>query len=145
MGKNDLLHKTPSHVATDIDVVMGVRFGHRINVVLEILDAEVVLQNLVLSLVILTLQACAILSHVDDGSTIAVRDPLHELPEADSIRTKPRRLCLRTDRLAILVLEEKLEVTGKVIGIGFGGDVLDVVGTVVVPESVSRSTMMVSK
>lgn len=55
------------------------------------------------------------------------------------MRTKPGRLCLGANGCAVLVLEEELEVAGKVLGVGFGRDVLDVVGTVVVPESVSVS------
>jgi hypothetical protein len=137
------LHQAPSHVATDVDIIMGVGFGHRIDVILEILDAEVVFQNLVLGLVVLALQTCAVLSHVDDRSAVAIRDPLHEFAEAKGVWTKPWRLCLGANWCAVLVLEEEFEVARKILGIGFGGDVLDVVGTVVVPDNVSPS--MVTK
>ena len=55
------------------------------------------------------------------------------------MRTEPGRLCLRANWCAILVFEEELEVTSEVLRVCFGRNVLDVVGTVVVPESVSVS------
>ena len=120
---------------------MGVRLSHGVDIVLEVFHAEVVFQNLILGLVVLALQARAVFCHVDDRSAVAVRDPLHELAEANGMRTEPGRLCLRANWCAILVFEEELEVAGEVFGVCFGGNVLDVVGTVVVPESVSPSML----
>ena len=118
---------------------MGVRFSHRVDIVFEVFHAEVVFQNLILGLVVLALQARAVFCHVDDRSAVAVGDPLHELAETNGMRTEPRRLCFRANWCAVLVFEEELEVAGEVFGVCFGGNVLDVVGTVVVPESVSVS------
>ena len=71
-GQLNLLQETPGHVTTDVDVVMGVRLSHRIDIVLEVFHAEVVFQNLILGLVVLALQARAVFCHVDDRSAIAV-------------------------------------------------------------------------
>ena len=55
------------------------------------------------------------------------------------MRTQPGRLRLGANWCAVLVLKEEFKVAGEVLGVRFCRNVLDVVGTVVVPESVRPS------
>lgn len=84
---NNLLHKAPSQVPTDVDVIKGTSFCHRVDVSSKVLHPEVVLEDLVPGHVILALERSAVLGHVDGRPSVAVRDPLHQLPEARGVRS----------------------------------------------------------
>lgn len=107
--------------------------GERVEVVLEVLRAKVVFEDLLAGHVVLALQAGAVLSYVDDRAAVAVGDPLDQLAEAESVWPQPGRLGLWTDLLAVLVVEKELEVAAEVFRFGWAWLVLDVVGAVVIP------------
>lgn len=108
------------------------RLGHGVDVVVEVLDAEVVLDNLLERHGILALETGPVLGHVDLGVSVALAEPVEQVAEALGVRPEPERLGLGPDAVTLLVVEERLEVAEEVV---LGRDallVLDVVGCVVV-------------
>jgi len=106
--------------------------GHGGDVAAEVLCAELVVQQLVDGQVVLALQARAVLGDVDLRVAVALRQPAEQGAEAGRVRAQPEGLRLRADAVAVLALEERLEVAEEVVGVGGRGLVLDVVGGVVV-------------
>lgn len=108
------------------------RLGHGVDIVVEVLDAEVVLDDLLERHVVLALETGAVLGHVDLGVAVALAEPVEQVAEPLGVWAEPEGLRLGPDAVAVLVVEERLEVAEEVV---LGRDallVLDVVGRVVV-------------
>lgn len=99
---------------------------------LEVLDAEVVVQQLLKWEIVLALQAGSVLGYVEGWAAISITQPLDQFSEAQRHWPEPERLCLWTNPFAILVLLKALEISQKVVEFGLSVLVLDIVGTVVV-------------
>src|SRR5690242_3681038 len=131
-GAMHVLHETPCRVATDIDSVNGVGVSKSADIPPEVFNTEVVVQELLERQLVLTLQTCTVLCHVEGRSAIAVAEPLDQLPEAKRHWSQPDRLCLWANPFTGLVLHENLQIASIVVQLWLGILVLDVVCAVVV-------------
>lgn len=127
-----VIHQTPRHVRTHIHAILLHRLRQRRDVAAEVLSAELVIEDALERQVILALERRPVLSDVDLGVSVALAEPHEEVAESGRVGAQPERLGLGADVIAILGLEERLEVAEEVVVGGGGGLVLDVVGGVVV-------------
>ena len=85
--QNDSLQQAPPHISADVHPVERIRIGHSINIIAEILRAELIIEQLIKWEIVLPLQAGSVLSDVDLWTTVAVTQPLQQF-------AKPYRLSL---------------------------------------------------
>lgn len=127
-----VVEKRPGKVAVNINAIECGGISHGSDIIIVVLQAEVILKDLLLGHIILTLDASAVLSHVHLRETIAAGQPDEKVAEARGTGSQPGGLGLGTDAIATLVPEVKLQVSKEVVLGGLAVDVLDVVGSVVV-------------
>ena len=132
LGPLKVVHEGPGEVALDVDAVLGAGLRHGIHIIVEVLDAEVVLDNLLERHVVLALERGTVLGHVDLGVAVALAEPVEQVTEPLRVGTEPEGLRLGPDAVAVLVVEQSLEVAEEIVLGGHALLVLDVVGRVVV-------------
>ncbi|KAK5632068.1 hypothetical protein RRF57_007782 [Xylaria bambusicola] len=128
----EVIHQRPSHVPLDITPVLGHGLRHGVNVIPEVVDAELVLENLLHRQVVLALDARPVLRHVDRRVPIPLAEPVDQVAESLRVRPQPEGLCLWTDDVARLVAGVRRQVPEEVLRRRLPGLMLDVVGRVMV-------------
>jgi len=92
-----------------------------VNITSKVFTSEIILQDLLPTQIILALQTGAVLRHVDDGLAVARRDPDEQLVEPVGVGAQPKGLRFGSDRFALFVLEERLEVAEVIVRVLFRG------------------------
>ena len=155
LGPLEVVQEGPAQVSLDDDSVLVDGEKHGVEVVLEVLDAEVVVDGLFDGEVLLALDGAAVLGDVNgccgdlglgfirSGKircsykkiltvTVTLVDPVQQLPETPCAGPQPEGLALRSEVNTLGGGEGHVDVSDEVVKRGGGLTVLDVVGGVVV-------------
>ena len=132
LGPLKVVQQAPGQVRPDVDPVLLERVRHGLDVAVKVPDPEVVVQDRLERHVVLALDGRAVFRHVDLGVAVPLGQPVEQVAEPARVGPEPEGLRLLADAVAVLAVEERLEVAEEVVGGGLGLLVLDVVGRVVV-------------